>query len=75
MTVEVNGDGPTFKIGVPKALFEIRVTGAGIDQSFPGAGYFTVTRDGNRFLVPSLPEAPERQQINVIVNWIQDLKK
>ena len=75
MAVEVNGDGPTFKVGVAKPLFEIRMLGAGIDQSFPGNGYFTVTRDGNRFLVPSLPEAPERQQINVIVNWTQDLKK
>jgi Tol biopolymer transport system component len=75
MAVEVNGDGATFKVGVAKPLFEIRVTGAGIDQSFPGNGYFTVTRDGTRFLVPSLPETPERQQINVIVNWTADLKK
>ena len=75
MAVEVNGDGPTFKVGVAKPLFEIRVTGAGVDQSFPGTGYFTVTRDGSRFLVPSLPEAPVRQQINVILNWTQDLKK
>ena len=28
-----------------------------------------------RFLVPSIPEAPQRQQINVIVNWTQDLKR
>src|SRR5688500_4845832 len=75
MAVEVNGDGPTFKVGVAKPLFVIRVTGAGIDQSFPGNGYFTVTLDRTRFLVPSLPETPERQQINVIVNWTADLKK
>ena len=75
MAVEVNGDGPTFKVGAAKPLFEIRVTGAVIDQIFPGNGYYTVTRDGKRFLVPSLPEAPERQQINVILNWTQDLKK
>jgi Tol biopolymer transport system component len=75
MAVEVNGDGPTFKFGVARPLFDIRVTGAGIDQSFPGAGYFTHTRDGSRFLVPSIPEAPQRQQINVIVNWTQDLKR
>ena len=75
MAVEVNGDGPTFKVEAAKPLFEIRVSGAGIDQSFPGNGYFTVTRDGNRFLVPSLPEVTERQQINVILNWTADLKK
>jgi dipeptidyl aminopeptidase/acylaminoacyl peptidase len=73
MAVEVNGDGPTFKVGEARPLFEIRV--AAIDQSFPGNGYYTVTRDGKRFLVSSLPEAPERQQINVIVNWIADFKK
>jgi Tol biopolymer transport system component len=73
MAVEVNGDGPTFKVGEARPLFEIRVVS--IDQSFPGNGYYTVTHDGKRFLVSSLPEAPERQQINVIVNWMADLKK
>jgi Tol biopolymer transport system component len=73
VAVEVNGDGPTFKVGEARPLFEIRV--ASIDQSFPGNGYYTVTHDGKRFLVSSLPEAPERQQINVIVNWAADIKK
>jgi Tol biopolymer transport system component len=73
MAVEVNGDGPTFKVGEARPLFEIRV--ASIDQSFPGNGYYTITHDGKRFLVSSLPEAPERQQINVIVNWAADFKK
>jgi Tol biopolymer transport system component len=73
MAVEVNGDGPTFKVGEARPLFEIRVNA--IDQSFPGNGYYTPTRDGKRFLVSSVPEAPERQQINMIVNWMADLKK
>jgi eukaryotic-like serine/threonine-protein kinase len=73
MAVEVNGDGPTFKVGEARPLFEFRVFA--IDQSFPGNGYYTVTHDGKRFLVSSLPEAPERQQINVIVNWSADFKK
>ncbi len=73
MAVEVNGDEPTFKVGEARPLFEIRVVS--IDQSFPGNGYYTVTHDGKRFLVSSLPEAPERQQINVIVNWVADFKK
>ena len=73
MAVEVNGDGPTFKVGEARPLFEFRVFA--IDQSFPGNGYYTVTHDGKHFLVSSLPEAPERQQINVIVNWSADFKK
>ncbi len=74
MAVEVNGDGPTFTVGTARPLFDIRVFGS-IDQSFPGNGYYTPTRNGSRFLVPSLPEVPERQQINVILNWTADLKK
>lgn len=74
MAVEVNGDGPAFTVGTARPLFDIRVFGT-IDQSFPGNGYYTMTRNGNRFLVPSLPETPERQQINVVLNWTADLKK
>jgi Tol biopolymer transport system component len=73
MAVEVNGDGPTFKVGEARPLFDIRVFAT--DQSFPGNGYYTVTHDGKRFLVSSVPEAPERQQINVIVNWTAELKR
>ena len=73
MVVEVNGDGPTFNAGEARPLFEIRVAAA--DQNFPGNGYYTVTHDGKRFLVSSLPEAPERHQINVIMNWTADFKK
>jgi Tol biopolymer transport system component len=74
MAVEVNGDSPTFAVGIARPLFDIRVLGT-VDQSFPGNGYYTPARSGNRFLVPSLPETPERQQINVILNWPADLKK
>src|SRR5687767_2163521 len=74
MAVEVDGDGPTFTVGTARPLFDIRVFGT-VDQSFPGNGYYTPTRNGSRFLVPSLPETPERQQINVILNWPEDLKK
>jgi hypothetical protein len=75
MAVEVNSDSPTFRVGIARPLFDIRSLGAGIDQSFPGTGYYTSARNGNRFLVPSLPETPDRQQINVILNWTAGLKK
>jgi hypothetical protein len=32
-------------------------------------------RKATAFLVPSLPQTPERQQINVVLNWTADLKK
>ena len=75
MAVEVNGQGATFKVGVPRSLFLIRSVGAGIDQGFPGNGYYAPARDGKRFLVTTSPESPERQQINVILNWTADLKR
>ena len=74
MAVEVNGDGSTFTVGVAQPLFDIRITGA-FDQSFPGNGYYTPSRNGNRFLVSAVPEATERQQINVILNWTADVKR
>jgi len=73
MAVGVNGDGSTFRAGVAKALFAIRVTGGGFDQTFPGNGYYTLSGDGERFLVPSVPEGPQRQQVSVVVNWMAEL--
>jgi hypothetical protein len=75
MAVEVNGEGSTFKVRAPQPLYNIRVVGAGIDQGFPGNGYYAPARDGKRFLVTTSPESPERQQINVILNWTADLKR
>ena len=75
MAVEVNSNSPTFGVGIARPLFDIRSLGAAIDQTFPGNGYYTSARNGKRFLVPSLPETPQRQQINVILNWTADLKK
>jgi Tol biopolymer transport system component len=75
MAVEVNSNSPTFGVGIARPLFDIRSLGAAIDQTFPGNGYYTSARNGKRFLVPSIPQTPERQQINVIVNWTADLKK
>lgn len=75
MAVELNGDGPAFTVGIARPLFDIRALGATIDQTFPGIGYYTPARGGNRFLVPSLAESSERQQINVVLNWTADLKR
>jgi Tol biopolymer transport system component len=74
MALEVNGDGQTFTVGSAQPLFDLHITGA-FDQSFPGNGYYTATRNGTRFLVSSVPDAPERQQINVILNWTAEVRK
>jgi Tol biopolymer transport system component len=75
MAVEVNGEGSAFKVGSARALFEIRVSGAGVDRGFPGSGYYTAARDGKHFLVVGTPEAPEPQQIVIVLNWTADLKR
>jgi Tol biopolymer transport system component len=75
MAVEVNSNSPTFEVGIARPLFDLRTLGAAVDQSFPGNGYYASARNGKRFLVPSIPQLPERQQINVILNWTADLKK
>jgi serine/threonine protein kinase len=74
MAVEVSQEGPTFKVGVPRPLFDIRVGGAGVDRGFPGSGYFAAARDGKRFLIAGVAEAVERQQIIVMLNWTAALK-
>lgn len=76
MVVDVKSDSPDkFEVGVPKPLFEFRIGGGGIDLGFPGSGYYTVSRDGKRFLVNASSEVPEEQQISVVLNWTGALKK
>jgi len=75
MAVDVYAEGSTFKVGVPRSLFNIRVVGAGIDQGFPGNGYYAPAGDGKRFLIATSPEGSEHQQINIVLNWTADLKR
>ncbi|HET6889662.1 MAG TPA: protein kinase, partial [Pyrinomonadaceae bacterium] len=75
MAVEVDGSSSTFQVGAARPLFEIRIGGAGLDQGFPGNGYYTAAHDGKRFLVASAPEVTEPQQIYIVMNWTAELKK
>jgi len=66
MTVEVTLE-PNFKAGVPRELFEIPGTVAG-DR-------WSVTANGQNFLLPLAPNATDRPSITVVLNWAADLKK
>ena len=59
----------TFPAGLPKTLFPTGVIS--MSQSY------TVTRDGQRFLVNTRPpnSAAAATPLNVIVNWTSTLKK
>ncbi len=62
--------GRSFEAGIPAALFELGAT--------PGIGLrhqYSVTSDGERFLVIRTAEQRETPPITVVFNWMADLKK
>ena len=74
MAVDVKASGSGFAAGVPKLLFEKSVS------SSPGlnvrmAGYFDVSGDGQRFLIPVQVEESLPEPITVVLNWTADLKR
>ncbi|HYW72230.1 MAG TPA: protein kinase [Pyrinomonadaceae bacterium] len=67
MAAEVKTGSGAFQAGAPKLLFGTPLPGVGRNR-------FVVTRDGQRFLVITWPEiAPA--PINVVVNWLAELKR
>jgi Tol biopolymer transport system component len=66
MSVPLRINGGTLDPGTPKELFSV-----------PGANMFTITRDGQRFLVnlPAGGEAGIAPPITVLTNWQAALKK
>jgi serine/threonine-protein kinase len=69
MAVDVTTE-PTFSVGKPKMLFE----GAYIPtpRSFPD---YDVSPDGERFLMLKSTEQSAPAQINVVLNWFEELKQ
>ncbi|HEU5235675.1 MAG TPA: hypothetical protein VFU37_00955, partial [Pyrinomonadaceae bacterium] len=70
MAVDVKADGPTFEVGTPKALFDVRV------PSFNSAqAQFAVAADGQKFLVANTAGEITSAPINVVLNWTADVKR
>ncbi|MBI1955828.1 MAG: hypothetical protein HYS38_05495 [Acidobacteria bacterium] len=67
---------PTFSAGKPRVLFEgVFETHGGGSGSAPVANY-DVTPDGQRFLmVQRIEQVQAPTQINVVLNWFEELKK
>jgi hypothetical protein len=63
--------GPPFKVGVPKALFQIRALGA---NDLIGSAW-DVSPDGQRFLVNTASEQQSVAPLTVLTNWQAKLKK
>jgi len=70
MAVEVKADS-TFEASAPKQLFQARFPTA----SAPFGRTYTVTSDGQRFLVTRLMEEDRAIPITVVLNWAAELKK
>lgn len=56
----------TFEAGVPRKLFDIPGTMAGVR--------FAITADGQRFLVPLIPQT-NRPTLTTVLNWTADIKR
>ena len=71
MAVDVTTQ-PTFSAGNPKLLFEGPYRPSPSDQP-----NYSVSHDGQRFLMLKTSDKPEQAatQINVVLNWFEDLKK
>jgi serine/threonine-protein kinase len=61
---------PVFRAGAPQVLFEGRYA---VDAG-PNARNYDISPDGQRFLMIK-EEQTERGQINVILNWFEELKR
>jgi Tol biopolymer transport system component len=71
MVVDVKMDGAKFEAGVPKALFDLRFR-----PGFPGPrNWYTVSEDGQRFLVTTNLEEATARPTTVVLNWTADLKR
>jgi hypothetical protein len=68
MAVEVKA-GATFQSGLPRALFQTRVTGLSDVRN-----HYAVSKDGQRFLVNTLVEESASTPITVVLNWTAELR-
>ncbi|MBI3425684.1 MAG: serine/threonine-protein kinase [Acidobacteria bacterium] len=68
MAVEVKATAAGFETGVPRQLFETPFVN-------PGRNNYVVTSDGKRFLVITRVEDTASPPINVVVNWMAEVKK
>ena len=70
MAVEITTQ-PTFRAGTPTLLFE----GQYYHESGVDTANYDVTPDGQRFLMIQLGEPEAATQINVVLNWFEELKR
>jgi eukaryotic-like serine/threonine-protein kinase len=67
MAVPVEATGDEFRPGNPKALFKTPLTG------LSSTVHFTVTGDGERFLLAMPPVDEQNKPLTVVLNWTEEL--
>ncbi len=60
-----------FQAGAPHPLFDVEIP----EAAAPYPTHYAVTGDGQRFLVNTVVDQPDRAAFTVIVNWTEMLKK
>ena len=60
---------PEFSASAPKELFTGRY------ESFRFSANYDITPDGDRFIMIKPEKKSEPTQINVVVNWFEELKR
>jgi Tol biopolymer transport system component len=71
MAVDVTTDAASFTASVPRALFDVDVP----EATAPYPTDYAVSADGQRFLVNTVVDQPERPSLTVILNWAAQLGK
>jgi Tol biopolymer transport system component len=71
MSVEVDTESPTFKMGTPKPLFEVHIAGGA--PAGP-THRWDLTRDGQKFLINTALDTTMSPSIQVITDWESALK-
>jgi len=68
--VSIKAAGAGFEIGLPVKLFQRRMAHGNYERNS-----WTVTRDGQRFLLVVPPEDNSTRNIQIVLNWAAGLKK
>jgi serine/threonine-protein kinase len=71
MVVSIETD-PAFRPGRPEVLFEGRYVNSRIGNENP---YYDIAPDGQQFLMIKEDEGSQVAQINVVLNWFDELKR
>jgi len=72
MVVSIRTGDQTLNLGKPEVLFEGRYVS---HSNPPGLQHYDISPDGKRFLMMKEETVAEQGQINVVLNWFEELKR